>query len=219
MSEQEKNVEDPLSISSHKERNVEDPPSTSSQQERDVEPSSSQQWSSSQRRKWIPEEEEAIKTLLQNIPPLKVRDKIRTFFESETSELPQVPVETREERLTRSGYNTRPPAEKQNCENRNDTGSEYTPSIISPSTCASKKSAQKLFVENEHEDSCKLFKDLIESKRPIAKKTVKERLEKEPTLGHLLQKCTLLQLADKVRTERKVHVRNTSGKCEYKLYL
>ena len=242
-SQQEKNVEDPLSISSHKERNVEDPPSTSSQQERDVQPSSSQQWSPSQRRKWVPEEEEAIKKLfssnirmkfitigkvkrhirdhplLQNIPPLKVRDKIRTFFGSETSELPQIPVETREERLTRSGYNTRPPAEKQNYENKNDTGSEYTPSIISPSTCASKKSAQKLFVENEHEDFSKLFKDLIESKRPIAKKTVKERLEKEPTLCHLLQKCTLLQLADKVRTERKVHFRNTAGKCEYKLYL
>lgn len=156
--------------------------------------------------------------LLKNIPPLKIRDKIRTFFESETTELPQIPVETREERLTRAGYKIRPQSEKPSCEDKNDSGSEYSPSLISPSTFVSRKSTQKLFADNEQEDFCKLFKDLIESKRPVAKKSVKERLEKDPNLRHLLKKCTILQLADKVRTQRKIHARNTSGKCEYILY-
>ena len=97
------------------------------------------------------------KPLLKDIPPLKIQDKIRTFFESETSEFPKLPVETSEECLTRSGYKPRPPTKKPSCENGNDPGSEYTPSLISPSTCVSKKSAQKLFVDNEHEDFCKFL--------------------------------------------------------------
>jgi hypothetical protein len=61
-----------------------------------------------------------------------------------------------------------------------------------------------LFEKNEYYDFYEMFKDLIRSKKPITRPLVKERLEGAPNLCHLLKKCTLLQLADKVRTERKL---------------
>jgi hypothetical protein len=103
--------------------------------------------------------------------------------------------------------------------NKNISDSEYTPcedaspSIISPSTCMSRKSLQKLFEKDEYNEFYKLFKDLINSKKSITRIFVKGTLEGAPKL-HLLKRCTLLQLADKVRTERKISNRNNAGKCK-----
>ena len=72
-----------------------------------------------------------------------------------------------------------------------------------------------MFSNNEYDDFYKLFKDLIHSKKQISRPLVKERLEGEPKLHQLLEKCTLLQLADKVRTERRIVARNTARKCKY----
>jgi hypothetical protein len=48
-----------------------------------------------------------------------------------------------------------------------------------------------------------LFKDLINNKMPIKRNFVQSQIENNPGLKHLLDKCTIIQLADKVRTERK----------------
>ena len=236
-------------------------PNTKATSGKDVEassaPSSSVDWSAQKRRKWMHEEEEELKTLfaaeikdqsitlntvrkkiqdspvLKKISVCKIRDKIRTFFGSVPCPLPELPEETPEERLNRSGYKS-PSLSKKNQVNKNEktkvnkniSDSEYTPSedapksedaspsIISPSTCTSRKSSQKLFDKDEHNEFCKLFKDLINSKKPITRIFVKETLEGAPKLGHLLKRCTLLQLAEKVRTERNISKRNNAGKCK-----
>ena len=197
-------------------------------------PSCSREFEPEKRHKWLPEE--AIKTifaeditnkcitmskvreeienhpLLGKLSPSKVKDKVRTFFDNSPIDLQSLPEETSEERLVRTGYKTQAPKGMQ----ENNSASEYTPSIILPSThkCMSKKSSQKLLADDEYETFYKLFKDLIESKKPISKAMVKERIEGEPKLCHLLKKYSLLQLADKVRTERRIIARNSSRKCK-----
>jgi hypothetical protein len=205
-------------------------------------PSSSQEWSNEKRRKWIPEEEKEIKRLfvneirnqsvtmaivrkkmknspiVKNIPVQKLRDKIRTFFGSVQRELPTLPEETSRDRLTRSGYKA--PLAKTTQRN-SDSGDEYqpsenaTPSIIPPTTCTSKRSSQKLFADNEYEVFYELFKDIIHSSKQISKPLVQKRIEGEPKLRHLLDKYELLQLADKVRTERRILARVGAKKCKY----
>ena len=172
-------------------------------------PSCSREFEPEKRHKWLPEEE-AMKTifaeditnkcitmskvreeienhpLLGKLSPSKVKDKVRTFFDNNPIDLQSLPEETSEERLARTSYKTQAPKGMQ----ENDSASEYTPSIIPPSThtCMSKKSSQKLFADDEYETFYKLFKDLIESKKPISKAMVKERIEGEPKLCHLLKK-------------------------------
>ena len=60
-------------------------------------------------------------------------------------------------------------------------------------------------------DERNAFCKLIGSNESITRGLVKERLEGEPKLCHLLKRCTLLQLADKVRTEWKHYAK----KCKY----
>ena len=217
-------------------RHVEDPET----------PSSSEEWSTAMRRKWQPEEEEikvfADKIRNQNvkmdlvrkkmknncvinkISAQKVRDKIRSYFGTVERQLPTIPEETSQDRLKRAGYRAAAPSPKatQPENELGESGSVYqpsenvTPSLIPPTTCTTKKSSQKLFVNDEYEVFYDLFKDLIESKKPISRPLVKERIE-EPRLKHVLDKCTLLQLADKVRTERRIIAREKSRNCEYTL--
>ena len=181
------------------------------------------------RRKWLPEEEAVLKNLfapniakkaitmedvrkvisdhplLSDIPASKVRDKIRTFFKDVVPVLSSLPPdETPQQRLKRIGIETGTVAKQ-----KDNDGSEYSPSLISPSTCPSRKSKQNLFkYDEEHEIFKATFKDLIRTKKAVSKEYVKQKLEAEPKLCHLLEKYTLLQLANKVRTERKIHIRN-----------
>jgi hypothetical protein len=156
--------------------------------------------------------------IVKNIPVQKLRDKIRTFFGSVQRELPTLPEETSRDRLTRSGYKA--PLAKTTQRN-SDSGDEYqpsenaTPSIIPPTTCTSKRSSQKLFADNEYEVFYELFKDIIHSSKQISKPLVQKRIEGEPKLRHLLDKYELLQLADKVRTERRILARVGAKKCKY----
>ena len=108
-----------------------------------------------------------------------------------------------------------PSSAKKKQDNNDDTGSEYSPSLISPSTGVSNKSSQKLFSNEEYEQLCEVFKDLIHSKKTVSRPTVQKRLEGEPKLRHLLDKYELLQLADMIRTERRVSARSAKRKCKY----
>ena len=73
--------------------------------------------------------------------------------------------------------------------------------MVSPSTCVSRKTRQKLFKDDDYEGFKATSKDLIETKKAITREYVKQKIETEPKLCHLPQKYTLLQHADKVRTE------------------
>ena len=158
--------------------------------------------------------------IVKNIPVQKLRDKIRTFFGSVQRELllNALPEETSRDRLTRSGYKA--PLAKTTQRN-SDSGDEYqpsenaTPSIIPPTTCTSKRSSQKLFADNEYDVFYELFKDLIHSSKQISKPLVQKRIEGEPKLRHLLDKYELLQLANKVRTERRILARVGAKKYKY----
>lgn len=100
--------------------------------------------------------------LLCKVSPIKVRDEIRSFYKDEESLLPLhvLPSETPQQRLTRIGI-------KNTCTEANQTKSddgsesEYTctctPSLVSPSTCLSRKSSQKLFKDDEYEVLIKLL--------------------------------------------------------------
>ena len=87
----------------------------------------------------------------------------------------------------------------------NDGGSnsEYAPSVVSPTTISMSRK-EKILKEGDCTAFKATFKDLIESSTPIMKVTVKSSIEAKPKLRHLLKENTLLQLADKIRTERKV---------------
>ena len=185
---------------------------------------------STRRRKWLPQEEAALKDLfatninnksitmegvreiasghplLCEISPSKVRDKIRSFFNNVESVLPSLPNETAQQRLNRIGIKTNIATNQK----KNDDGSEYSPSVVSPSTCVSKTSYQKLFKDDEYDVFKDIFKDLIETKTSITRDYVKRKIEAEPKLCHLLKNYTLLQLADKVRTERRILARNST---------
>lgn len=184
---------------------------------------------SPRRRKWLLEEEAAIKDLfatnisnksitmedvreianghplLCEISPSKVRDKIRSFFKNVESVLPSLPNESPQQRLNRIGIQTSVTTNQK----KSDDGSEYSPSVVSPSTCVSKKSFQKLFKDDEYDVFKDTFKDLIETNKSITRDYVKQKIEADPKLCHLLNNYTLLQLADKVRTERRILARNS----------
>lgn len=203
----------------------------------------SQQWTSPRRRKWVPEEETAIKDLFsanianQNVTmndvreisskhPLlckisdsKIRDKVRSYFKDVVPVLPSLPVETPHERFIRTGIETNPATAPDHRKKKSVDGSEYTPSLVPPSTCVSKKSSQKLFKDDEYAIFREMFKDLIETNKPVSRKYVTEKIEAEPRLCHLAEQYTGLQLADKVRTERRILARNSARKCKYTLYV
>jgi hypothetical protein len=71
---------------------------------------------------------------------------------------------------------------------------------------ASRKS--KLFTSEENAEFQNLFKDLINSKKQILSSLVVSRLNGNSKLAHLVGKCSKQQLADKVRTERKIAARH-----------
>ncbi|XP_028415023.1 uncharacterized protein LOC114538102 [Dendronephthya gigantea] len=183
------------------------------------------------RRRWTPEETSAVKSafltniesraitmsevrvaikdhpILGCISPYKVRDKVRALFEEEgTIPLGDLPSETPQQRLTRIGVDG---IESKKDEN-SDNGSEslFTPSVVL-STNPSKKSASKLFTDEENAVFKKTFQRLIETKQSISQKFVREKMEAEPVLKPLLEKYTTVQLADKVRTERRIYGRNS----------
>ena len=148
----------------------------------------------------------------------KIRDKIHSFFESVPCPLPKLPEEALGDCLSRSGYKSLSSAIEKTV-NKNNSDSEYgpseekpqsedgpqsedaSPSIILPSTCVLKKSSQKLFDNDEYNAFWEQFKDRICSNKSITRALLTERLEGPPKLCHLLKRCTLLLLADKVRTE------------------
>lgn len=223
--------------SPEKKRHEEVPPASKEVNSESV-PSTSKEWISPRRRKWVPEEKEAIKNLfatniinksismaevreiasnhpiLCKISESKIRDKVRSYFKDVISVPPSLPVETPQERFIRTGIVTNPSMEANPKKKTRsvDNESEYSPSLVSPSTCVSKKSWQKLFQDEEYEIFHAIFKDLIETKKPISREYVKEKIEAEPKLCHLLKKYTMLQLADKVRTERRIRARNSARK-------
>ena len=148
--------------------------------------------------------------VLCNLPPLVIRNKIRYLFgETESLGLP-TEVESPEQRFTRLGLRNRKDQitvpDVADCNQRQDeenSGSEYTPSVIAPSSTAYSKRKSPLMNEDEFAKFHALFKDLINNKMPIKRNFVQSQIENNPGLKHLLDKCTIIQLADKVRTERK----------------
>ena len=89
-------------------------------------------------------------------------------------------------------------------EDEENCGSKYTPSLISPSTIASIERKSTLLNGEETAVFHTLFKDVIHRKKTIKRDYVVSQIEKNPTLKHLLTTFSPLQLADKVRTERKI---------------
>jgi hypothetical protein len=80
-------------------------------------------------------------------------------------------------------------------------GSEYTPSIIAPTT--STISSQQLLSNEDSVLFLTVFDELINSSRQITKAVVYDKLRAEPKLSHLEKQCAFRQLANKVRTERR----------------
>ena len=116
-------------------------------------------------------------------------------------------VESSEQRFARIGLRSKVSdtavTDSDQHKDKENSGSEYAPSIIAPSTTVSTRKSPLM---NE-EDIVKfraLFNDLIHSKKPIKRDFVREQIEKSSALKHLLDKCSIVQLADKVRTERKI---------------
>ena len=198
-------------------------------------PPTSDQWTPPTRRKWAPEEEPAIKDLFsadiairpwqwttwEKLQPSTHYAKLNHAFPVEHSWQSSVVFLKAWNlcchhcllRLHTSDLSELGSRQQRHTEAGHESGSEYSPSLVPPSTSTSKKTAQKLFTE-EYKIFKEMFKDLIESKMSISWKYVQGKLEDEPKLCHLVQKYTGLQLADKVRTERRILARNSARKCK-----
>lgn len=186
------------------------------------------------RHKWSVEEETTLKTLfseqienhsislaevretsqkdplLSMLPCIVIRNKIRSLFKDK--EPPQLPteVESSKERLRRFGLDNAEKDDRQDDkqdDKQDDSGSEYAPSVIPPSTTSATTRKSKLFTEEESLEFQTLFKDFIQSNKPIKRDYVISQIEKNGTLKHLADTYTARQLADKVRTERNVCMR------------
>jgi hypothetical protein len=186
----------------------------------------------SSRHKWSDEEEQVLKELfskqinscsisihevkeisqkdplLSDMPLMVIRNKVRSFFKTQedTAVLPKE-FETSDQRCERLGLSvdkTRSGKQQQNDD------MEYTPSItsiqLSASASATTTTTRKSTILTAKEIALfqELFKELIGNKRPIKRDFVSSQIEKHKELKHILKKCTPLQLADKVRTERKI---------------
>ncbi|CAB4024829.1 Neurofilament medium polypeptide [Paramuricea clavata] len=78
------------------------------------------------------------------------------------------------------------------------------PSVVPGSTTSNASGKSKLFTSEENAEFQNLFKDLINSKKQILSSLIVSRLNGNSKLAHLVEKCSKQQLADKVRTERKI---------------
>ena len=112
---------------------------------------------------------------------------------------------------TTANRNGRENGQKKNSSSKEDGcdekgGSEYTPSVISPTTISTKGS-QKLFSNEDDALFKTVFFELIHTNKQISKKVVESGLNAEPKLTHLVKQYTFRQLADKVRTERRIIAR------------
>ncbi|CAB3983100.1 Hypothetical predicted protein [Paramuricea clavata] len=186
----------------------------------------------SSRHKWSDEEEQVLKKLfskqiencsisihevkeisqkdplLSDMPLMVIRNKVRSFFKTkeDTAVLPKE-LETSDQRCERLGLSvdkTRSGRKQQNDD------MEYTPSIqlsASESTTTTTTRKSTILTAKEIALFQELFKELIANKRPIKRDFVTSQIEKHKELKHILKKCTPLQLADKVRTERKIAAR------------
>jgi hypothetical protein len=144
------------------------------------------------------------------LPCIVIRNKIRSLFKDK--EPPQLPteVESSKERLRRFGLDNAEKDDRQDDkqdDKQDDSGSEYAPSVIPPSTTSATTRKSKLFTEEESLEFQTLFKDFIQSNKPIKRDYVISQIEKNGTLKHLADTYTARQLADKVRTERNVCMR------------
>ena len=157
--------------------------------------------------------------ILNHISPSKIRDKVRSLFSEDESAIPlnELPSETPQQRLTRIGIrNTEAvqTAERKSVDADVDgdvddgSGSLISPSVV-VSTNASKRSGSKLFTDEQNECFKNTFKSLIETSQSISQRYVREKMEAEPVLCTLMKKYTLVQLSDKVRTERRIHKRDS----------
>ena len=89
--------------------------------------------------------------------------------------------------------------------------------VVPPSNTSRGSKSSNLFSHNDAEEFRKVFKDLITSKKQIMGNMIVKRLEENSKLCSLLAKFTKQQLADKVRTERKILARGkTQRKCKRK---
>lgn len=84
-----------------------------------------------------------------------------------------------------------------------------------PSTNSKGSRYTQLLTDDEAEEFRNIFKDLITSQKQIMSSLVLSRLKGNSILSHLSEKFTKQQLADKIRTERRIWARG-AGKSKGK---
>ena len=156
--------------------------------------------------------------VLNNIDCTKIRDKVRSLFsldhgnDDDNDDGPAcLPTEeeSQVQRCERLGlspvvdFNT----SERDCESeeseKESQKSETSSMVIPPSTTSKGSKSARLFTPEDNEKFQEIFKDLINSKKQILSSMIISRLQSH-NLNHLVENFTKQQLADKVRTERKI---------------